>query len=108
MALKKIFEQNPTSSFIDRKSSLFEPPSTGTLRIKVAYGLGTYVETFHIHSIYKKKGCCELLVSLSMLLVHFLVDIRECDPITQVGVEHIFYYSHCIYKLFKKSLAIKI
>ena len=46
-----------------------------------------------INSIHNKyvqgKGNCEILGFLSMLCVKCFVHTRECDPSSQVGMEHI-------------------
>ena len=46
-----------------------------------------YIETAYVSSMYKKKGYCKLLVSLSILFANPFVHTRKCDHSNYIGVE---------------------
>ena len=66
-------------------SSFFKPYVADNLWKNCVHTGDPYINLVPI--MYKEKGYCELLVSLSMLFVQLFVDTIECDCSNQFGVE---------------------
>ena len=71
------FCTKPEIQFYCSVNSFSEPPSTRNIRSKSVYVLVIYVETPELPSMYKGKGYCEFLLSLSISCVHLFIHTKN-------------------------------